>query len=204
MTEDRTITWAFRVADDMSSGANEAADAADKAGTSTDIAKNKQKELQNEAKNTNSILTRQQANLALQVTVVTGLQGAVSGLTGGIQALGITSEETNKKLQMINGAFQIMGGTANLIKSLQLAMTLLNVATLKNALLNTYNAVVSNPAAIALVGAASGAAISAAIILGAQNSSSSSSTTNITVNGTTDAGTQATVQDVYTIVQGSI
>ena len=100
--------------------------------------------------------------------------------------------------------FKIMGGAANLIKPVQLAMTLLNVATLKNALLNTYNAVISNPAMIALVGAGAGAAVTAAVILGAQNSSSSSSTTNITVNGTTDAGTQATVQDVYTIVQGSI
>ncbi|MFA6710503.1 MAG: hypothetical protein WCR24_04000 [Candidatus Methanomethylophilaceae archaeon] len=202
MTEDRTITWAFRIADDMSEGADEAADAADKASASTDTAKGKQKELQNEAENTNNILTKQQAKLALQVTVVTGLQGGVSGLTGGIQALGITSDETNLALQRINASFQIMGGTANLIKSLQLAMTLLNVATLKNVLLNTYNAVVSNPAAIALVGAGAGAAITAAVILGAQ--SSSSSTTNITVNGTADQGTVATAQDLYTIVQGTI
>lgn len=202
MSEDRTVTWAFRVVDDMSAEANSAASAADKASTSTETAKIKQRDLQKETNNTNSVLTQQQAKLALQVTVVTGLQGAVSGLTNGVQALGITSEETNAILKKVNATFQIMGGAANLIKSVQLAMTLLNVATLKNALLNTYNAVISNPAMIALVGA--GAAVTAAVILGAQNSSSSSSTTNITVNGTTDAGTQATVQDVYTIVQGSI
>lgn len=204
MSEDRTVTWAFRVVDDMSAEANSAASAADKASTSTETAKIKQRDLQKETNNTNSVLTQQQAKLALQVTVVTGLQGAVSGLTNGVQALGITSEETNAILKKVNATFQIMGGAANLIKSVQLAMTLLNVATLKNALLNTYNAVISNPAMIAIVGAGAGAAVTAAVILGAQNSSSSSSTTNITVNGTTDAGTQATVQDVYTIVQGSI
>ena len=99
MSEDRTVTWAFRVVDDMSAEANSAASAADKASTSTETAKIKQRDLQKETNNTNSVLTQQQAKLALQVTVVTGLQGAVSGLTNGVQALGITSEETNAILK---------------------------------------------------------------------------------------------------------
>jgi chromosome condensin MukBEF ATPase and DNA-binding subunit MukB len=204
MTDNRTITWAFKIADNVTEGADEAAAAAEKAGKQTDEAKAKQEELKNTVDKTTAGITAQQARLAMQVTVIVGLQGAVSGLTSGIKALGITSDATNEKLTKINAAFQIMGGLANTVKALQLAMSMLNLATVKNALLNTYNAVVSNPAAIALVGAGAGAAVTAAVILGAQSGSSSTSTTNITVNGTSSAGTESTVQDVYTLVQGTV
>lgn len=204
MTDNRTITWAFKIANNVTEGADEAAAAAENAGKQTDTAKAKQEELKNTVDKTNAGITAQQARLAMQVTVIVGLQGAVSGLTSGIKALGITSDATNEKLTKINAAFQIMGGLANTVKALQLAMSMLNIATLKNALLNTYNAVVSNPAAIALVGAGAGAAVTAAVILGAQSGGSGASTTNITVNGTPSAGTESTVQDVYTLVQGSV
>lgn len=204
MTDDRTITWAFRIADNVTEGADEAAAAAEEAGKQTDEAKAKQEELKDTVNKTTAGITAQQARLAMQVTVIVGLQGAVSGLTSGIKALGITSDATNEKLTKINAAFQIMGGLANTVKALQLAMSMLNLATVKNALLNTYNAVVSNPAAIALVGAGAGAAVTAAVILGAQSGSSSTSTTNITVNGTSSAGTESTAQDVYTLVQGTV
>ncbi|MFA5744549.1 MAG: hypothetical protein WC936_07075 [Candidatus Nanoarchaeia archaeon] len=204
MTDNRTITCAFKIADNVIEGADEAAAAAEKAGKQTDEAKAKQEELKNTVDKTTAGITAQQARLAMQVTVIVGLQGAVSGLTSGIKALGITSDATNEKLTKINAAFQIMGGLANTVKALQLAMSMLNLATVKNALLNTYNAVVSNPAAIALVGAGAGAAVTAAVILGAQSGSSSTSTTNITVNGTSSAGTESTVQDVYTLVQGTV
>ena len=150
MTDNRTITWAFKIADNVTEGADEAAAAAEKAGKQTDEAKAKQEELKNTVDKTTAGITAQQARLAMQVTVIVGLQGAVSGLTSGIKALGITSDATNEKLTKINAAFQIMGGLANTVKALQLAMSMLNLATVKNALLNTYNAVVSNPAAIAL------------------------------------------------------
>ncbi|MCK9299019.1 MAG: hypothetical protein M0P21_08670 [Methanoculleus sp.] len=208
MTEDRTIVWAFKLADGMTAGADAAATSADKAATSADNASVKQATLKSTVDSTTASITTQQAKLAMQVTVITGLQGAVSGLTSGIKSLGITSDATNEKLTKINAAFQIMGGLANTVKALQLAMSLLNLATVKNALLNTYNAVVSNPAAIALVGAGAGAAVTAAVVLGAQSGGSSDSgsgtTTNITVNGTASAGTAAVTQDVYTLVNGTV
>jgi len=125
-----------------------------------------------------------------------------TGLVSGITTLGLVSDETEAKLTKVAAGFQIIAGTVNTIKSLQLIMNLLNVATLKNALLNTYNAVVQNPAALALVGAGAGAAISAAVILGGSSSSSSSSTTNNVSVSSSSSGTNTTVNNVITLLGG--
>ncbi|MFA6728836.1 MAG: hypothetical protein WCS17_11590 [Prevotella sp.] len=198
----REIVYTFRMQDNTAEVATEASEASKEAGESAEFATEKEANLEEQTKKTKKELTEQQKRLALQVVAITGMSSAVSGITNGIIGLGIVSDSTAASLRQVNAAFQIMAGVANGIKSVQLIMELLNVATLKNALLNTYNSVIQNPAALALVGAGAGAAVSAAVILGSQSSSSSSSNTNIIVESGASSGSVKTANDVYTILGG--
>ena len=122
-------------------------------------------------------------------------------MIGGVQQLGIVSDETSQVLGKINAAFGIMAGAAGTIKAIQGAMAALNVATAINASLNSFNAVLQNPAMLAGVGLAAGAALGVAgTYLVMQNDQSSTSTTINVVDGS--QGRAEFGAEVYDIITG--
>ena len=104
-------------------------------------------------------------------------------------------------LGKINAAFGIMAGAAGTLKAIQGAMAALNVATAINASLNSFNAVLQNPAMLAGVGLAAGAAIGVAGTYLVMNQDQSSTSTTINVVDGSEGRNQFGAE-VYDIVNG--
>ena len=196
---DRTITYSFILTDEATATANKMGTSAKSADADVKSLTSSEQTLSANTEVATAKINTQKIQLASQVAIIMGVKEATSAAINGVISLGLVSDSTAVQLQKVNAAFQIMGGLATGVKALQLAMTSLNLATLKNAVLNTYNSVISNPGKIALLGLAIGAGAGAAIALGATYNNSSSTSTQIVVEGSTTAGTNKTVQDLYMI-----
>lgn len=196
---DRTITYSFILTDEAVQTANNIGSASQSANADVKGIITSEKELAANTEIATTKINTQKLQLASQVAIIMGVKEATSSAITGVISLGLVSDDTAVKLQKVNAAFQIMGGLATGVKAMQLAMTSLNLATLKNAVLNTYNSVIANPGKIALLGLAIGAGAGAAIALGATYNNSTSTSTQIVVEGSTSTGTEKTVQDLYMI-----
>ena len=196
---DRTITYSFILTDEATSTASRMGASAKSADADVKSLTSSEQTLSANTEVATAKINTQKIQLASQVAIIMGVKEATSAAINGVISLGLVSDSTAVQLQKVNAAFQIMGGLATGVKALQLAMTSLNLATLKNAVLNTYNSVISNPGKIALLGLAIGAGAGAAIALGATYNNSSNTSTQIVVEGSTTAGTNKAVQDLYMI-----
>ena len=160
-----------------------------------------QADARTEIQATSAEMDAQSSKITSQLVAIGALKGGVSAMIGGVQQLGIVSDDTAQVLGKINAAFGIMAGAAGTIKAIQGAMAALNVATAINASLNSFNAVLQNPAMLAGVGLAAGAAIGVAgTYLVMQNDQSSTSTTINVVDGS--EGRSQFGAEVYDIVNG--
>lgn len=194
----KTIEYVFKLTDNVSESATSMSQSADRAGAKLDELEVKQQETRQSIDRTDQKLATQQVGIVTQLTALMGFRESVSAITGGIIGLGLVSDETAQDLQKINAAFSIFAGAVTTIKAVQAVMTTLNAATAANAVINTYNAVVSNPAMMAGVGIAMGAAagIAGALLL-------SSNTTNNTTTIKVDSGTpQQATNEIYRVVGG--
>lgn len=194
----KTIEYVFKLTDNVSESATVMSQSADRAGTKLDELELKQQEARQSIDKTDQKLVNQQVGIVTQLTALMGFRESVSAITGGIIGLGLVSDETAQDLQKINAAFSIFAGAVTTIKAVQAVMTTLNAATAANAVINTYNAVVSNPAMMAGVGIAVGAAagIAGALLL-------SSNTTNNNTTIKVDSGTpQQATNEIYRVVGG--
>lgn len=136
-----------------------------------------------------------QIGIVTQLTAIMAFREGISSMTSGLIQLGIVGEEDAKTLMKVNAAFSMMAGAVGIIKAIQGAMTVLNLSTLKNAMLNTYNAVVSNPGKAALVGVGLGAA-AGAVSYFALNQSTQTHNTSISIEGGTPSGQAATAEKI--------
>lgn len=160
-----------------------------------------QGEAQAAIRETNAEMDVQGIKVTNQLVAIGALKGGVSAMIGGVQQLGIVSDDTAQVLGKINAAFGIMAGAAGTIKAIQGAMAALNVATAINASLNSFNAVLQNPAMLAGVGLAAGAAIGVAgTYLVMQNDQSRTSTTINVVDGS--EGRSQFGAEVYDVITG--
>lgn len=173
--------------------------ATEEAGQKLDDLNTKQAEAQAEIKQTTRNIESQQVSVLTQLTAVMGLREATSAAISGVIGLGIVSDETAQKLNMINAGFSLFAGAVTAIKSVQAVMTTLNGATAVNAALNAFNAVLQSPGKMALVGMAAGATIGAAGAFLVTNNTSNSSTTNITVDSSTPRQAQT---EIFQVVGG--
>lgn len=168
---------------------------ATEAGTVTDNTILKQRQLAAEAKNATTQVKSQNVSIIMQLTAVMGFKEGISSLTNGVISLGLVSEDSAKTLMKFNSAFQMMAGGVQIIKAAQGVMAILNLETLKNAILNTYNAVVSNPGKAMLVGLGLGAAAGAGTYFALSSIGNNTNVSNnITVNGDPTPGQQATAE----------
>lgn len=194
----KTIEYVFKLTDNVSESATSMSQSADRAGTKLDELEVKQQETRQSIDKTDQKLANQQVGIVTQLTALMGFRESVSAVTGGIIGLGLVSDEAAVELNKINAAFSIFAGAVTTIKAVQAVMTTLNAATAANAVINTYNAVVSNPAMMAGVGIAVGAAagIAGALLL-------SNSTTNNSTTIKVDSGTpQQATSEIYRVVGG--
>lgn len=194
----KTIEYVFKLTDNVSESATSMSQSADMVGAKLDELEVKQQEARQSIDETNQKLANQQVGIVTQLTALMGFRESVSAVTGGIIGLGLVSDETAQDLQKINAAFSIFAGVVTTIKAVQAVMTTLNAATAANAVINTYNAVVSNPAMMAGVGIAMGAAVG---IAGALLLSSNTTNNNTTIR--VDSGTpQQATDEIYRVVGG--
>lgn len=160
-----------------------------------------QADARTEIQATSAEMDVQSTKITNQLVAIGALKGGVSAMIGGVQQLGIVSDDTAQVLGKINAAFGIMAGAAGTIKAIQGAMAALNVATAINASLNSFNAVLQNPAMLAGVGLAAGAAIGVAGTYLVMNQDQSSTSTTINVVDGSEGRSQFGAE-VYDIVNG--
>ena len=195
----KTIIYAFKLEDNVTSTAKSMSEATEEAGKDIDDLNAKQQQAQMEADQTKRKLDSQQLSVLTQLTAMMGLREAVSATTSGLIGLGVVTDSQAESLNKVNAAFSIFAGAVTTLKSVQAVMTTLNGATAVNAALNAFNAVLQSPAKLAVVGLAAGAAIGAAGAYLITNNNSSSSTTNIHVDNTTPKQAQT---EIFQIVGG--
>lgn len=208
---DRTITYTFLMVDNVSEKAGQAGRSAEESNAKVQNAIQGQQTFQKEVESTDQKIDAQSVKLTQQVAVLMGVKSATSAVISGITQLGLVSDETAQKLAMVNAGFNVLAGMATGIKSLQLAMNLLNVSSLKNALINTYNAVISNPGktAIAAVGLGAVAGVASYFLLNNNSNSGNVTTnnsTNITINDTSapSDGAKKTADELYILTGGAL
>lgn len=194
----KTIEYVFRLSDQISETAAKAAEDLDAADAQVDRLVQSEQEAQAEIDRTDSKMQGQQITIMTQLTALMGMREAVSAVTSGLVGMGLVSDETAVALQKVNAAFSIMAGAVTAIKSVQAVMTTLNAASAANAVINTYNAVISNPAMLAGVGIAVGAA---AGVAGMYLMSTDNSTSTTTIN-VTDTTPQQATSELYQVVGG--
>ncbi len=138
------------------------------------------------SKTLDSSLQATQVNLVTQMSAIGSLDGAVNAVRGGLEGLGLVSEETSEKLAKVSAGFSLIKGTAQGLVAVKALMSTLNAQTAINAALSSYLAVLKNPAMLAGVGLAAGAAAGiAGAYLMTNNNTTTNTTTNITVQDTT-------------------
>lgn len=195
----KTIIYAFKLEDNVTSTAKSMSEATEEAGKDIDDLNAKQQQAQMEADQTKRKLDSQQLSVLTQLTAMMGLREAVSATTSGLIGLGVVTDSQAESLNKVNAAFSIFAGAVTTLKSVQAVMTTLNGATAVNAVLNAFNAVLQSPAKLAVVGLAAGAAIGTAGAYLITNNSSSSSTTNIHIDSSTPKQAQT---EIFQIVGG--
>lgn len=195
----KTIIYAFKLEDNVTSTARQMSQATEEAGKDLDDLNTKQQQTQLEIDQTKKKLDTQQLSVLTQLTAIMGLREAVSATTSGLIGLGIVTDEQAEALNKLNAGFSIFAGVVTTLKSVQAVMTTLNGATAVNAALNAFNAVLQSPGKMALVGLAAGATIGAAGAFLVTNNNSSTSTTNITVDSSTPKQAQS---EIFQVVGG--
>ena len=141
-----------------------------------------------------------QVRLLTQMAVIGSLDGAVRSISGGMQALGIVSDETAAQLGKVGAAFGIIKGTAQGLTAIKGLMATLNAQTAINASLSSYLAVLKNPAMLAGVALAGGAALGfAGAYLMTSNNNSTTNNTTINVDSNTP---QNATNNIIKIVEG--
>ena len=179
-------------------GMASASDSAIQTSADTDITIDKQRQLSAEARRSSDEIQVQQIGIITQLTAIMGFQQGISSLTRGVVQLGLVNDETAVKLMKFNTAFQMFAGGVQILKAAQGVMTILNLSTLKNAMLNTYNAVISNPGRAALVGVGIGAAAGVGTYY-AMNSQNTNVNNNVVIEGTPSEGQQQSAQMVQQV-----
>ena len=195
----KTIIYAFKLEDNVTSTARQMSQATEEAGKDLDDLNTKQQQTQLEIDQTKKKLDTQQLSVLTQLTAIMGLREAISATTSGLIGLGVVTDEQAEALNKLNAGFSIFAGVVTTLKSVQAVMTTLNGATAVNAALNAFNAVLQSPGKMALVGLAAGATIGAAGAFLVTNNNSSTSTTNITVDSSTPKKAQS---EIFQVVGG--
>lgn len=189
-------------ASDVSSAMAGAESSARSTGNVTDDTIAKQRELSSETKRTSAEVQAQNVSTIMQLTAIMSFREGITSLTNGMIQLGLVNDETAAKLMKFNSAFQMFAGGVQILKAAQGMMAILNASTLKNAILNTYNSIITNPGMAVAVGVGIGAAAGVGAYYALNSTNSTNVSNTITIQGAPTAGQEQTaekVQQVYSL-----
>jgi hypothetical protein len=116
-----------------------------------------------------------------QLSQVSALRHGMVSLTNGAETLGLVSDSTAKKLDMVNASAGMLVGTFQLFKAVQPILNGIKITELEIAAIETFRSVLHNPLAMAAVGVAAGAAMGVGGMMAFSNNSSNSTNVNQTI-----------------------
>lgn len=145
---DRTLNYRISLEDNVTPTA--------KAGSSA------MKDAEAQTKKTTEAVVEHQVKQVRTLVALQAVRAGVSGITHGLSELGLVSDETEKKLRKVNAAVALIVGTGQLLKGLGIIYDALTAKTIALSSVETYRAIISSPAKLALVGAGLAAAGGAA------------------------------------------
>lgn len=126
-----------------------------------------------------------------QLSAAHALRSGLSGISNGLDTLGLISDDTSASLRKVSAATGMVVGGFQLMKAAQPIIEGLRNAELGLAAVETFRSVLNNPAAIALVGVAAGAALGVGAMMLTNNNSSS---TNVNQTVVFEGGSPASDQ----------
>ena len=115
-----------------------------------------------------------------QLAAASALRQGISGISSGLDTLGVISDDTAASLRKVSAATGVVIGGFQMLRAVTPLIEALRDAELGLAAVETFRSVLHNPAAMALVGVAAGAALGAGAML-LTNDNRSSTTVNQTV-----------------------
>lgn len=115
-----------------------------------------------------------------QLAAASALRQGISGISSGLDTLGVISDDTAASLRKVSAATGVVIGGFQMLRAVTPLIEALRNAELGLAAVETFRSVLHNPAAMALVGVAAGAALGAGAML-LTNDNRSSTTVNQTV-----------------------
>jgi len=155
---ERTLTYRFEMVDNVSKVAADGTAAQTGLGAAMDATTAKQ--------NTQTL------SFLKQMTALSGLRRGFSSLTSGLVELGLVSKDQAAAFMKMNAALGIFIGTAQLIKGVIALINMMRAAEVALAGVETYRAVLKNPAMMAVAIMGIGAAGAAAGFLAGKKSGS--------------------------------
>jgi len=144
---EESVTFTYRVQDNISKPSNEAADA--------------QRQLGAQTEDTTRKTDSQRISFMTQIVAVTALHRGLSNINSGLQELGILSGGAAVFMNKLNSIVQVTAGGFQLFKGAAQIVNMLTKAEIGLATVRTYNAVLSNPARVAV--AAAGLAVAGGV-----------------------------------------
>lgn len=173
-----------------------------------DNATSSQQNLKQSIDNANKSIDSQNINFLTQLAAVTAVYGGMNMVSRGLETFGLVSDKGAEKLRKVSAAVGIMAGSFNMIRGAVKLVTALKNAEVVLAAVETYRAVLKNPAMLATVAIAGGAAGAVGGYMigkgsgGGANAPTNSVTQNFTFSGGSQTDQRTMSRDVLEMMGG--
>jgi len=189
---DTSINWTFNMVDNVSATTKQMADS--------------QAQLAGNANTAKASIDSQNISFIAQTTAVMATYGGVRRLTSSLTELGLVSEGDAVKLQKLNATLGLVAGGFQLMKGATQIIKMLTQAEIGLAAVESFRAVLNNPAKIALVGAGLGlaAGVGAALLATSGGGGGGGTTVNqtITFEGAATQDQRSVARETYEAMGG--
>ncbi|HOO04519.1 MAG TPA: hypothetical protein PLJ11_07360 [Methanomassiliicoccales archaeon] len=189
---DTSINWTFNMVDNVSATTKQMADS--------------QAQLAGNASAAKASIDSQNISFIAQTTAVMATYGGVRRLTSSLTELGLVSEGDAVKLQKLNATLGLVAGGFQLMKGATQIIKMLTQAEIGLAAVESFRAVLNNPAKIALVGAGLGlaAGVGAALLATSGGGGGGGTTVNqtITFEGAATQDQRSVARETYEAMGG--
>lgn len=170
----------------------------------TDRMEGRLKSLETQQERTRSSTDSQNISFIAQMTAVSGVHRGLTRATSSMRELGLLSEKDAAAMMKFNAAVGLVAGTFQMLKGAVQIINMVRSAEVALAGVETFRAVLRNPAAMVLVGTAIGAAGGAiGWFMGQGAGTTNIIEQNVTYQGGGDRGTQRGIaRDTFEMMGG--
>lgn len=186
---DRTITYTYRVLNNVSAPTNDAAAS--------------QRQLGETMKQTTASSDSQKISFMTQVVAVQALHRGISGINSGLQDLGLLSGNAALMMNKLNSTVQVVAGTFQLFKGITQIIKMWTAAEVSLASVQTYRAVLTNPAKVAL--AVTGLSVAAGVggyMLGSRGQGGDTVQQTVNISGLPPSESRSISRDSFEMMGG--